>query len=166
MPKNYSSLVFVGALALALVGCESAPNKPAPKPAQPMGVTGPKAEQSTEYTNISVSEAKGVSSPFKTEPGTIFPENKMGYRLLLTGGVSMPNLIATEISATEILVQARVYNRSDSPQNLDIIFAVGEDKVSYNAKNVHFPANRARDIKFKLSRQATQNLCLIVSDSH
>ena len=163
MNQKLKALSLISLLGFALTGCETVPTPPPPvvAKARPTVVAVVDAEQ--EYTNMSVSEAKGVSSPFKTERGTIFPENKMGYRLLLTGGVSMPNLIATEISPTEILVQARVYNRSDAVQVLDITFAVGEDHDSYHAKGVRFPANRARDIKFKLSQQATQNLCLIVT---
>ncbi len=161
--QNLPRFILISLVGLALAGCETTPEPP-PVAAKPKPVAAP-VETEKEYTNMSVSEAKGVSSPFKTEPGTIFPENKMGYRLVLTGGVSMPDLIATEISPTEILVQARVYNRSDSAQTLDIIFEVEEDKDTYNAKGVRFPANRARDIKFKLSQQATQNLCLIVTRS-
>jgi hypothetical protein len=162
--KNLPCIILISLLGLAVTGCETVPEPPPVVVAKPKPVVVA-VETEKEYTNISVSEAKGVSSPFKTEPGTIFPENKMGYRLVLTGGVSMPNLIATEISPTEILVQARVYNRADSAQTLDIIFEIGDDKDTYNAKGVKFPANRARDIKFKLSQQATQNLCLIVTRS-
>ena len=158
------ALALLSILSLAFAGCETVPEPP-PVVAKPKPVAAPVVETEREYTNISVSEAKGVSSPFRTEHGTVFPENKMGYRLVLTGGVSMPNLIATEVSPTEILVQALVCNRLDTAQTLDITFAVGEDRESYHAKGVVFPADRARDIKFKLSQQATQNLCLIVTRS-
>jgi hypothetical protein len=148
--------------ALLLAGCATAP---APAPKTVVAPAPAPVAKETEYSNMVVSDVKGVSSPFVTQPGTIFPENKMGYRLVLTSDVSMPNLVATELSPTEILVQARVYNRSKETQVLDITFAVGEDRESYHAPSVVFPGQRARDIKFKLSTQATQNLRLIVSRS-
>ncbi len=158
-------LALLGLAALVLAGCETAPAPAAPVAPKPAPVAAAPVETEKAYSNMIVSEAKGVSSPFKTEKGTVFPENKMGYRLVLTGGVSMPNLVATEEGEDSILVQARVYNRLPTTQVLDIIFAVGDDHDSYHAKGVVFPGDRARDIRFKLSRQATQNLCLIVTRS-
>lgn len=155
----------VAVLALLISGCATPPPPPAPVAAPVVAKPATPVASDTSYTNMSVSEAKNVSSPFETAPGTIFPENKMGYRLVLTSGVSMPNLVATEVDGTDILVQARVYNRAETAQTLDITFAVGEDRDTYHAHGVVFPPNRARDIKFKLSQQATQNLRLIVSRS-
>ena len=162
MTPRLNPLTLLAAASLVLTGCESVPQTPTPAPvaAKPKPAV---AETEKEYTNISVSEAKGVSSPFKSEKGTIFPENKMGYKLVLSGGVSMPNLLATNSSDTEIVVQMRIYNRADYEQTLDIVCAVGEDRDSYQAKGVKFPANRARDIRFKMTQQAAQSLTLIVS---
>jgi hypothetical protein len=161
MKKNSFSVTLISIAGLILAGCQSAPMAVAPvvKP-KPLAV-----EHDTLYTNISVSEAKGVSSPFKTEKGTVFPENKMGYKLILSGDVSMPNLLATQLSTSDILVQMRIYNRGDYPQTLDIVCARGEDRNSYQALGVSFPANRARDIKFTVTEQDSQNLSLIVTRS-
>ena len=159
--KKISLLTPLGILCLALAGCQTAPEVKAPvakaKSAQ--------SEQDTLYTNMSVSEAKGVSSPFKTEKGTVFPENKMGYKLILTSDVSMPNLLATQLNNTNLLVQIRIYNRGDYDQVLNIICARGDDRSTYQANGVLFPANRARDIKFTVSEQDSQNLSLIVTRS-
>ena len=161
MNKNSHSLILISIAGLILAGCQSAPVAVAPvvKP-KPVAV-----EHDTLYNNISVSEAKGVSSPFKTERGTVFPENKMGYKLILSGDVSMPNLLATQLPTSDILVQIRIYNRGDYDQTLNIVCARGEDRNSYQAMGVFFPANRARDIKFTVTELDSQNLSLIVTRS-
>ena len=159
MKKNTHVLTLISMAGLILAGCQSAPLAVAP-------VVKPKVaavEHDTLYNNISVSEAKGVSSPFKTEKGTVFPENKMGYKLILSSDVSMPNLLATQLDTKDILVQMRVYNRADYDQTLNIFCARGEDRSTYQARGVFFPANRARDIKFTVSEQDSQNLSLIVT---
>ena len=133
MKKTTCILTTICIASLILTGCQTAPEvaaKPAAKAPKPAAV-----EQDTLYNNISVSEAKGVSSPFKTAKGTIFPENKMGYKLILTSDISMPNLLATQLA----------------------------DRSTYQALGVFFPANRARDIKFTVSEQDGQNLSLIVT---
>src|SRR4029079_9331729 len=78
MKKNFLPLVFSLAVAL-LAGCQSAPTAVSRAPKAKV-VT---ADHETLYSNISVSEAKGISEPFKTEKGAVFPENKMGYKLIL-----------------------------------------------------------------------------------
>ena len=161
MKKNPLTLpLFSVALAL-LAGCQSAPTT-----AQ-RTATAKVAEANREmlFTNMSVSEAKGISSPFKTEKGTVFPENKMGYKLILTSDVSMPNLLATQLPSSDILVQMRIYNRADYSQTLNIVCARGEDRSTYQANAVVFPANRARDIRFTVSERDSQNLSLIVTNS-
>jgi hypothetical protein len=161
MSKNFLLCTLISMASLIFAGCETAPVAPAP-------VKKPKAaavEQERLYNNISVSEAKGVSSPFKTEKGTVFPENKMGYKLILTSDVSMPNLLATQLDSKEILVQMRIYNRADYDQVLNIVCARGEDHSTYQATGVMFPANRARDIKFTVNEQDSQNLTLIVTQA-
>ena len=162
MKKNTCSLTLICLAGLILAGCQSAPVAVAPV-AKPKMVSA--AEHDTLYNNISVSEAKGVSSPFKTEKGTVFPDNKMGYKLILSGDVSMPNLLATQLDTKDIQVQMRIYNRGDYDQTLNIICARGEDRSTYQARGVLFPANRARDIKFTVSEQDSQNLSLIVTPS-
>ena len=161
MKKNSRPFSLLGVVILLLAGCQTAPVATAPA-AKPKAAAG---EHDTVYTNISVSEAKGVSSPFKTEKGTVFPENKMGYKLILTSDVSMPNLLATQLNNANILVQMRIYNRGDYDQTLNIICARGDDRSTYQANGVLFPANRARDIKFTVSEQDSQNLSLIVTRS-
>ena len=161
MKKTTCILTTICIASLILTGCQTAPEvaaKPAAKAPKPAAV-----EQDTLYNNISVSEAKGVSSPFKTAKGTIFPENKMGYKLILTSDISMPNLLATQLADKEIMVQMRVYNRGDYDRTLNIFCARGEDRSTYQALGVFFPANRARDIKFTVSEQDGQNLSLIVT---
>ena len=161
MKKNFLVCMMIGLSGLFFGGCETAPVTPAPvKKAAPAAV-----EKERLYDNISVSEAKGVSSPFKTERGTVFPENKMGYKLILTSDVSMPNLLATQLESKEILVQMRIYNRADSDQVLNIVCARGEDRSTYQARGVVFPANRARDIKFTVSEQDSQSLTVIVTQA-
>ncbi len=145
---------------LILAGCQTAPVAVAPAP-KPKAA----AEKERLYNNISVSEAKGVSSPFKTEKGTVFPENKMGYKLILTSDVSMPNLLATQLDSSDIQVQMRIYNRGDYDRVLNIVCARGEDHSTYQAMGVMFPANRARDIKFTVSEADSQNLSLIVTNA-
>lgn len=161
MKKNYSYLTLFSIAGLILAGCQSAPVAVAPV-AKPKPVA---VEHDTLYNNISVSEAKGVSSPFETERGTVFPENKMGYKLILSSDVSMPKLLATQLVTTDIQVQIRIYNRGDYDQTLNIVCARGEDRNTYQARGVMFPANRARDIKFTVSEQDSQNLSLIVTRS-
>jgi hypothetical protein len=160
MNKNSCILTSISLAALILAGCQSAPVAVAPvvKP-KPVAVV----EHEAVYDNISVSEAKGVSSPFKTDKGTVFPENKMGYKLILCSDVSMPNLLASQLVSAEIQVQMRIYNRADYDQTLNIVCARGEDRSTYQARGVFFPANRARDIKFTVSEQDSQNLSLIVT---
>ena len=159
MKKISLVLSLVCLASLLLAGCQTAPVAVvAPVKPKPVAVV----EQDTVYTNMSVSEAKGVSSPFKTEKGTVFPENKMGYKLILSSDVSMPNLLATQLPSTDIQVLIRIYNRGDD-QTLNIICARGEDRNTYQAHGVFFPANRARDIKFTISQQDSQNLSLIVT---
>jgi hypothetical protein len=148
------------ACALILAGCQSAPVVVAPPP-KPK----PVADKDRLYNNIVVSEAKGVSSPFKTEKGTVFPENKMGYKLILTSDVSMPHLLATQLDSSDIQVQMRIYNRGDYDRVLNIVCARGEDHSTYQAMGVLFPANRARDIKFTVSEADSQNLSLIVTNA-
>ncbi len=159
MKKTSSILTLIGLAGLILAGCQSAPVAVVPAAKPKVAAT----EHDTLYNNISVSEAKGVSSPFRTEKGTVFPENKMGYKLILSSDVSMPNLLATQLVSTEIQVQMRVYNRADYDQTLNIFCARGEDRSTYQARGVFFPANRARDIKFTVSEQDSQNLSLIVT---
>lgn len=161
MKKNYLPLTLLAMAGLFLTGCETAPMAAAPA-AKPK----PVVEQERLYNNISVSEAKGVSSPFKTERGTVFPENKMGYKLILTSDVSMPNLLATRLESKDIQVQMRIYNRGDYDRVLNIVCARGEDRSTYQAMGVSFPANRARDIKFTVSELDSQNLSLIVTNAH
>lgn len=158
--KTLFSLTSICIAGLIVAGCQTAPVVVAPK-AKPTAAAV--VDQETLYNNISVSEAKGVSSPFKTEKGTVFPENKMGYKLILSGDVSMPNLLATQLTTADILVQMRIYNRGDYDQTLNIVCARGEDRSTYQARGVIFPANRARDIKFTVSEQDSQNLSLIVT---
>jgi hypothetical protein len=161
MKKNSRIFSLLGFVGLALAGCQSAPvaNVPVAKP-RPVA-----AEQEKVYSNISVSEAKGVSSPFKTEKGTVFPENKMGYKLIMSHDVSMPNLLATQLANSNILIQIRIYNRADFAQTLDIACARGEDRTTYQAKDVVFPAKLARDIKFTVTEPESQNLSVIVTRS-
>jgi len=161
MKKNISLAILIILAGLTFAGCETAPVAPAPAKKPKAAVV----EHERLYNNISVSEAKGVSSPFKTEKGTVFPENKMGYKLILTSDVSMPNLLATQLDSKEILVQMRIYNRADFDQVLNIVCARGEDRSTYQATGVVFPANRARDIKFTVSEQDSQNLTLIVTQA-
>jgi len=161
MKKNSRTFSLLGIVGLILAGCQTAPVTTAPA-AKPKSAA---IEHETVYNNISVSEAKGVSSPFKTEKGTVFPENKMGYKLILSSDVSMPNLLATQLNNSNIMVQMRIYNRGDYDQTLNIVCARGEDRNSYQANGVIFPANRARDIKFTVSEQDSQNLSLIVTRS-
>jgi hypothetical protein len=158
MKKTSLTYTIISLTGLLLAGCQSAPVAvvPPPKP-KPVVV-----EQETQYQNISVSAAKGVSSPFKTEKGTVFPENKMGYKLILSSDVSMPNLLATQLPSSDIQVLMRIYNRGED-QTLNIICARGEDRSTYQAHGVFFPANRARDIKFTVSQADSQNLSLIVA---
>ncbi len=162
MKKNHRSFYLLGIIGLALAGCQSAPvaTAPAAKP-KPVAV-----EQEKVYSNISVSEAKGVSSPFKTAQGTVFPENKMGYKLMMSRDVSMPNLLATQLANSNIMIQIRLYNRADSAQTLDIVCARGEDRTTYQAKGVVFPAKLARDITFTVTEAESQNLSVIVTRSH
>ncbi len=145
---------------LIFAGCQTAPVAVAPA-AKPKAV----ADADRLYNNIMVSEAKGVSSPFKTEKGTVFPENKMGYKLILTSDVSMPHLLATQLDSTDIQVQMRIYNRGDYDRVLNIVCARGEDRSTYQALGVLFPANRARDIKFTVNEADSQNLSLIVTNA-
>jgi hypothetical protein len=161
MMKNFHPLTILGLAGLLLAGCQSAPVT-----ATVVAKPKPVVEQEKLYTNISVSEAKGVSAPFKSEKGTVFPENKMGYKLILTGDVSMPNLLATQLESKDIQVQMRIYNRGDYDRVLNIVCARGEDHSTYQAMGVFFPANRARDIKFTVSEQDSQNLSLIVTNAH
>lgn len=160
MKKNLLPLVFSLAVAL-LAGCQSTPTTLSRAPKAKVVV----ADHETLYSNISVSEAKGISEPFKTEKGAVFPENKMGYKLILTSDVSMPNLLATQLPNSNILVQMRIYNRGDYSQTLNIICARGEDRSTYQANGVVFPANRARDIRFTVNEQDSQNLSLIVTNA-
>ncbi|MEO6874788.1 MAG: hypothetical protein ABI222_08195, partial [Opitutaceae bacterium] len=122
MKKNFPLLTLLSIAGLILAGCETAPvaTSTAPKAKTAVGTT---ADRERLYDNISVSEAKGVSSPFKTEKGTVFPENKMGYKLILTSDVSMPNLAATILDSNDIQVLMRVYNRGDYDQTLNIVCA-------------------------------------------
>jgi hypothetical protein len=159
MKKNYPVLSLISIAVVLLAGCQTAPEPVVAKPKAKPVVT----EQETLYNNISVSEAKGVSAPFKSEKGTVFPENKMGYKLILSGDVSMPNLLATQLENTQIQVQIRIYNRGDYDQTLNIFCARGEDRSTYQARGVFFPAKRARDIKFTVSQQDSGNLSLIVT---
>ena len=159
MKKNLHLTVF-SITAVLLAGCQSAGT--VTRAAKPKSAA---IDQETLYSNISVSEAKGISSPFKTEKGTVFPENKMGYKLILTSDISMPNLLATQLPNTDILVQMRIYNRADNTQTLNIVCARGEDRSTYQANGVVFPANRARDIRFTVNEQDSQNLTLIVTNS-
>ena len=160
MKKNTILLSTICIASLILMGCQTAPEVVAPVAKKPKAAV---AEHETLYNNISVSEAKGVSSPFKTEKGTVFPENKMGYKLILTSDVSMPNLLATQLATTEIMVQMRISNRGDYDRTLNIFCARGEYRSTYQALGVFFPANRARDIKFTVSEQDSKNLSLIVT---
>jgi len=160
MMKTTYALSLICMAGLMLAGCQSAPEAVVAPKAKPKPVA---AEYETFYNNISVSEAKGVSAPFKSDKGTVFPENKMGYKLILSSDVSMPNLLATQLETTEIQVQIRIYNRGDYDQTLNIFCARGEDRSTYQARGVFFPANRARDIKFTISQQDSQNLSLIVT---
>jgi hypothetical protein len=159
MKKISFAFTLISLAGLFLAGCQTAPVAvvAAPKP-KPVVVE----QQETQYQNISVSAAKGVSSPFKTDRGTVFPENKMGYKLILSSDVSMPNLLATQLPSTDIQVLMRIYNRGED-QTLNIICARGEDRDTYQAHAVFFPANRARDIKFTVSQADSQNLSLIVA---
>jgi len=160
--KNFlTPKVFGLVCAIIFAGCQTAPVAVAP-------AHKAKAVAETEelYNNISVSEAKGVSSPFKMERGTVFPENKMGYKLILTSDVSMPNLLATQLESTNIQVLMRIYNRGDYDRVLNIVCARGEDHSTYQAMGVRFPANRARDIRFTVSEEDSQNLSLIVTNGH
>jgi hypothetical protein len=160
MKKNTCLLTTFCIASLILTGCQTAPVVAAPVVQKPKAVV---VEHETLYNNISVSEAKGVSAPFKSEKGTVFPENKMGYKLILASDVSMPNLLATQLANSEIMVQMRIYNRGDYDRTLNIFCARGEDRSTYQALGVSFPANRARDIKFTVSEQDSQNLSLIVT---
>jgi len=161
MKKNSRTFPLLGIVGLFLAGCQSAPVAPAPAKPKPAAV-----EQEKVYSNISVSEAKGVSSPFKTEKGTVFPENKMGYKLIMSQEVSMPNLLATQLANSNILIQIRIFNRADTAQTLDIVCARGEDRTTYQAKGVVFPAKLARDIKFTVTEPESQSLSVIVTRSH
>lgn len=163
MKKHCSHLIVIGVIGLVLAGCQSAP---VVSNSKAKAKTAAALEHDTLYTNISISEAKGISSPFKTEKGTVFPDNKMAYKLILTSDISMPSLLATQLVSTDLMVQMRIYNRGDYDQTLDIVCARGEDRNSYQARGVLFPANRARDIKFTVSEQDSQNLSLIVTRSH
>ena len=162
MKKNFRYVALLNLAGLLLAGCQSA--------SVATSSTKPKAavtsvDQEMVYDNIRVSEAKGVSSPFATEKGTVFPENKMGYKLILSSDISMPKLLATQFDSTDIQVQMRVYNRGDYDQTLNITCARGEDHSTYQARGVVFPAKRARDIKFTVSETDSQNLSLIVRPS-
>ena len=163
MKKNSCLLSLICIASLMLTACQTTPEVVAPVAQKPKPVA---VEHDTLYSNIVVSEAKGVSSPFKTEKGTVFPENKMGYKLILSSDVSMPNLLATQLDSTEIQVQMRIYNRGDYDQTLNIVCARGEDRSTYQAMGVFFPAKRARDIKFTVSEADSQSLSLIVKPSH
>ena len=161
MKNNLLTLTVVSTALAFLVGCQSAPMT-----AHQAGKRKvPENEKEMRFTNMSVSEAKGISSPFKTENGTIFPENKMGYKLILTSDIAMPNLLATQLPNSDILVQMRIYNRADYPQTLNIVCARGEDRSTYQANAVVFPANRARDIRFTVNERDSQNLSLIVTNT-
>ncbi|RFC51357.1 MAG: hypothetical protein DUW69_000165 [Verrucomicrobia bacterium] len=160
MKKNTVLLATLCLASLILMGCQTVPEVVGPMAKKPKAAA---VEHDTLYNNISVSEAKGVSSPFKAEKGTVFPENKMGYKLILTSNVSMPNLLATQLATTEIMVQMRIYNRGDYDRTLNIFCARGEDRSTYQALGVFFPANRARDIKFTVTEQDSRNLSLIVT---
>jgi hypothetical protein len=160
MKKTFLTFTLVSLAGLMLVGCQTAPVAVAPAKPKPVAAV----EEETLYKNISVSQAKGVSSPFKTDRGTVFPENKMGYKLILSSDVSMPDLLATQLPSSDIQVLMRIYNRGED-QTLNIICARGEDRSTYQAHGVFFPANRARDIKFTVTQADSQNLSLIVAPS-
>jgi len=60
MKKTPFSLLLVSLSGLILAGCQTAPVAVAPAKPKPVAAV----QEDTVYKNMSVSEAKGVSSPF------------------------------------------------------------------------------------------------------